>query len=551
MCRLIRGLLLSLWAWQLLVWFEFPGLTYHRTGLLHAVQPPASPAPNQTNQPPSAQNRKQRDERLEQLFNQDRYRNARWGALFVDLETGKVVLERNPDQLFIPASVTKLFSVATALDALGADHRFVTPVHRRGDLQADGRLSGDLILVASGDLSFGGRTTERDEIAFTNNDHTYANGSGDTQLTAPNPLAGIEQLARQVAEAGIKSVTGDLLVDDRLFEKAEGSGSGPSRITPIMINDNLIDVEITPTAAGEPAQLTWRPQTEAIRLEANVVTAKAGDKLLITLRDLGGGRLHVTGQIPANHRPIVRVFEVEDAAAHARTLFIEALQRQKVHVAAPRLAANDQHRLPNRRDYAAMPVVAKLESPPFAESARLILKVSHNLQAGTLPLLVAAKHGERTLADGLRRQSDFLRKSGVDVDTISFGGGAGGARADHVTPRATVELLRAMYQRPDFAVYQRALPQLGVDGTLAKSVAAESDARGKVQAKTGTLAWDNVMNGGLLLTSKALAGYLTTRDGKKLAFAAFVNNVHLRAGLDANAIGRDLGRLCEIMHEGE
>ena len=53
----------------------------------------------------------------------------------------------------------------------------------------------------------------------------------------------------------------------------------------------------------------------------------------------------------------------------------------------------------------------------------------------------------------------------------------GGDRADYVTPRATVALLRYMATRPDFQVYFEALPVLGVDGTLASSVKADSPAR--------------------------------------------------------------------------
>jgi D-alanyl-D-alanine carboxypeptidase/D-alanyl-D-alanine-endopeptidase (penicillin-binding protein 4) len=105
-----------------------------------------------------------------------------------------------------------------------------------------------------------------------------------------------------------------------------------------------------------------------------------------------------------------------------------------------------------------------------------------------------------------------------------------------------------MAGRPDFFVYERALPILGVDGTLAKSVSSESPAKGKVQAKTGTLTWDNLLFGRPLLTSKALAGYLTTSRGRRLAFAAFVNGVHLKDGLDSKRIGSDLGKLCEIVH---
>ena len=50
-----------------------------------------------------------------------------------------------------------------------------------------------------------------------------------------------------------------MLVDDRLFTRADGSGSGPAAVTPIMVNDNVVDVSITPGAkAGEPAKVTMR-----------------------------------------------------------------------------------------------------------------------------------------------------------------------------------------------------------------------------------------------------------------------------------------------------
>ena len=51
--------------------------------------------------------------------------------------------------------------------------------------------------------------------------------------------------------------------------------------------------------------------------------------------------------------------------------------------------------------------------------------MSHNLHASTLPALVAVKHGKREVKDGLKAERDFLARAGVDVDSISFGGGAG------------------------------------------------------------------------------------------------------------------------------
>ena len=56
------------------------------------------------------------------------------------------------------------------------------------------------------------------KVAFTNFDHTEANTLGSAILTEPNPLSGLDRLARQVAESGIKAVAGDIVVDDRLFD---------------------------------------------------------------------------------------------------------------------------------------------------------------------------------------------------------------------------------------------------------------------------------------------------------------------------------------------
>ncbi len=479
-----------------------------------------------------------------------RYKTAHWGLLAIDLKTGEVRHELNADKLFAPASVTKCYSVASALDALGADYRFETPIVRRGEVNDKGELAGDLILIASGDLTLGGRTTETGEIAFTDGDHTYSNGGSESQLTPQDPLTGLNDLAKQIAAAGIKRVRGDVLIDDRLFEKAEGTGSGPGRLTPIYINDNLIDFTIEATEVGQPAKVTWRPQSAAIRVESHIETVDSKGTVESSIRDYGTGRFNIRGKIPAGHKPVLRVMEVADAASHARTLLIEALQRTGVSVDASLQADHPIGKLPPREETVKLPSVAKHVSLPFAENARLILKVSHNLHASTLPLIVAAKNGGRTLKDGLKLQHKFLEKAGVEANTISFGGGAGGDRADYTSPRATVQLLKYMATRPDFEAYRKALPRLGVDGTLAKAVGPESPAKDKANAKTGTLFWDNVMNGNSLLTSKALAGYLTTASGETWAFTVFVNNVPLRDGATTASIGKDLGRICELLFEG-
>ncbi len=89
--------------------------------------------------------------RVDAVLKSRGFEAGHWGIYVVDAKSGEPVYERNIDELFAPASVTKVFSTAAALVDLGADYRFETPVVRRGKVES-GVLHGDLILVGQGDL---------------------------------------------------------------------------------------------------------------------------------------------------------------------------------------------------------------------------------------------------------------------------------------------------------------------------------------------------------------------------------------------------------------
>jgi D-alanyl-D-alanine carboxypeptidase/D-alanyl-D-alanine-endopeptidase (penicillin-binding protein 4) len=113
----------------------------------------------------------------------------------------------------------------------------------------------------------------------------------------------------------------------------------------------------------------------------------------------------------------------------------------------------------------------------------------------------------------------------------------------------TVALLRYMSTRPDFAAYERALPVLGVDGTLADDVTTQSLAHRKVRAKTGTLFWENLLNDHFLVTSKALAGYLTAKSGRELVFSFVVTGVDIDKAPQTKTIAKILAHVCEIVQQ--
>ncbi|AMV40623.1 D-alanyl-D-alanine carboxypeptidase/D-alanyl-D-alanine-endopeptidase [Planctomyces sp. SH-PL62] len=516
---------------------------------------PSQEAPKSASAPATTATTRLED-RVKAVLENPTFRRAHWGILVVDSKTGETVYEKNPDELFGTASVAKLFSTAAAMVELGADHRFQTPVVRRGNVDDQGALHGDLILIAQGDPAMGGRTGPDGKLLFTDEDHIYTSGgkAGEV-LVQCDPLAGLEHLARETRAAGIKKIDGEVIVDARLFERAPSSGSGPRLVSPIMINDNLIDVVVAPgKAAGDPATVTMTPGTGYVAVDAQVETVADGSPQ-IRIELVGPRRIKVRGRVPAGADSFVDNIEVDDPASFARTLLIESLRRHGVQVSASPLADNPESDLPPQATLASLPKVAEYTSPPFREFARVILKVSHNLHASTLPLLLAVRKGERTLAAGLKRQGEILKGLGLDPLDVSFGGGAGGMWADMTTPRAAVTLLKAMADRPDFGAYDAALPILGRDGTLAKAVPEDSPARGHAHAKTGTMFVTDALIGKRLMTSKALAGYLETAAGRPLVIAFFINNVILDSPdgkiPTTTDAGKLLGQLCEAFYLGD
>ena len=489
---------------------------------------------------------------IDKILDGPHYPGARWGVLFVDTESGETVYARKPDDFCTPASTTKLFSGAAALATFGAKSVTKTPVYRRGDMDGT-RLNGDLILVAKGDLTLGGRRTADGKTAFQNDDHIYAEGGPGSKLTETDALLGLKSLAKQVRDSGITHVTGKVIIDARLFKREFSTGSGPRTISPIMVNDNAIDIIVTPAKqAGKPATVTTRPATKYFRLDAKIETASATSGY--HLRGPTGddpGPFVVRGSVPAGGEPALAVIGIVHPANFARTLFIECLTEAGVTVDEPLIGENMGQGLPDSKTgYKNLPIVAEWKSEPFADVLKVTMKVSHNLYASSFPLLMAAAAGKRTEAEGMREEARALKAIGLDPERVSFGGGAGGSAADHVTPRATVDLLRALQKRDDWPAFQDALPVMGVDGTLASVGTKGHAAKGKVFAKSGSLPYTDQLNGRRYLVSKALAGVMTTKSGRKLTFAIFENDVILPKGVPTSRESKALGAICEAVYDG-
>ncbi|MEO6826901.1 MAG: D-alanyl-D-alanine carboxypeptidase [Microbacteriaceae bacterium] len=474
------------------------------------------------------------------IMEQPRYDKASWSIEVTDLDSGKSLYSANPDRLAFTGSTRKLFSVGLALKELGADHRTTTSVYRSGPLDGSGVLHGDLNLVGAGDLTFGGRRTADGGLAYTDFDHNDANNLGTAILTPQDPLAGVDQLAQQVKASGIHAVDGNVAIDDRLFP-AYRVPNNDLLITPTMVNENMVDVTITPTTPGQPAKVVYRPESAALKVVSTVLTTAEGTEPTVTLPKVAapsgqevtglvtcvaqpGCTAQVTGTIPVGYtaplsgeHSFVGTFRVEDPASYARTTFIEALERAGVTVSAPAVAPNPSDTLPASTANTRTNRVASLVSPEFGAQAKLILKVSLNLGANLALTQFGLAHREKTLADALATERKAIVGLKIPSAGFDFPTNGSGSPDSRATPTAIVDMLTAMSHTDVADTYKKALPILGVNGSLAHT-GTDMAAKGHVYGKTGT-----TITGGKL-EAQTLAGYVDTAAGHRLAFAICLND---------------------------
>ena len=498
----------------------------------------------------AAQSRDTLAERVDAIMSRPEFRHAIFGVEFYDLDANAVVYEHNSDRFFVPGSTTKLVTMGTALQLLGADYRFHTRIYRTGEVTADGTLRGDLVLVASGDPNLSGRIREGDTLAFENVDHSY--GGPDSHGLDGDPLAVVRKLAVAVGARGIKRVDGRVVVDASLYEEGDRDGGTRFVISPIMINDNAVDVVVRSGAEGGPAVLEITPATSYVTFVNNVVTGPKGEARIRVASDVAAGdgshTVTLSGTIPAGGKPVMSAYRVPEPARYAEFVLSEALHERGIS-AAPRRAEDKRDLAALGKLYSDQNLVAEHVSPPLSEEVKVTLKVSQNLHASATPFLLGAVVAHKgTDEAGFAEMKKFLATTGADVSGASQGDGAG---ADaHFTPSFMVGYLAYLSKQSTAQIFHDALPVLGKDGTL-WNIQGGSPAAGHVFAKTGTYMLGDLLHGQMMVTGKGLAGYMTTASGRRLVFAIYVNNVEVKDAGGVTAVGDALGAIAAAAYDAK
>ena len=484
------------------------------------------------------------------------FKHATFGISVYDLDAKRTLYELNAEQLFTPGSTTKLLTMGTALGLLGADYRFHTPVYRTGPVTG-GAVKGDLVLVASGDPNLSGRALG-DTLGFANEDHSYAGRGDSVSRVIGDPLSVMRELASQISAKGITRIDGRVRIDATMFPEGERELGTGVVISPVVLNDNVVDLLITPGAKpGDSVSVRVSPSIGMFRLVSDLATGTPGSAPAfrrMVMRDSTGVTVRLTGTYAVGGAPLVMSIPVEDPSDYAERALVAALEERHITVGVKPGGVRDRGDAA-RVSYADSMRVAEHVSLPLAEEIKVTLKVSQNLHASMTPYILGAvagsTRGRGALQAGFNAEHDFLQRAGLDLIAAAQGDGAGGAPGAFYSPNFMVQYLAYMATRPDSAVFRRALPILGRDGTL-WNIQPQTGAAGHVFAKTGTFSLGDPLNRRTIITGKGLAGYMTTASGRRLSFAIYGNRIPFPPGYQGDAallVGQALGEIATAIWE--
>lgn len=459
---------------------------------------------------------------IQQALDRSEFRRGQIGFKVVSLASGKTLFEKNAEKYMMPASNMKNFTVAAALDRLGANYRIATSIYASGPIE-DGVVRGPLRIHGRGDVS----------VSYTFNSGNY--------------LAGIDRVADAIIAAGVKQIEGDIIGDETYF-----SGSPlptgwewddlqwyyGAEVSALPINDNVVNLIVTPGPDGYPCLARMTPANLVVRVVNDCRTVAAGGTRTLKIeKKLDRNVIEISGDLPVGNPGFTGFVSVSRPAEMFVSMLKQRLEDKGVSVTGRAFPINSKALIPE----GLKTEIVSVESPPMSELASRTMKPSQNMYTEVLLWTLGEEERKRLAASnetnapigspdrrssaelGIDAVRSFLRSIGIADDGVLQYDGSGLSRHNLITPSAVVHLYTYMAKQSKHSqAWRDSLTIGGVDGTLRnrfRGTPGEANVRGK----TGTI---NQVS--------ALSGYVTTAGGEQLVFSAVVNGVpetRMRVGL--------------------
>jgi len=409
-------------------------------------------------------------------------KNAQIGIIVKSLNDSQLIYEHNANHLFMPSSTIKILTAVAALKRLGPNFTYST--------QLLGATNSD--------------TCQQEDI--------YLKFSGDPSLTTKD----LTKLFSSLTESGIHHITGDIIYDDLGYNVPTINDSWMLSdihncemvpITQAIIDENYYHFEIHPAKTlSEPSVLKTNLGIEPqYKVDNQVITSSNED---YTWRSYGfvNNVLRIQGKAGIDLKPQRIELPVDDLDFYIQQNIAQALLENKITLAG---------KITTGKTPENAITLAEHKSATLNTLISNGLKHSHNVPFGALLLQLAALENPSTTS--WKAASNIMAKTlqsdySIDLSEAIIDDGIGLSRYNLMSPKQLSDVLIAAYKDPSISSYfTNTLAQNCSPGKLQNRL-TESNLKGRVYAKTGSMT-----------SISTIAGYLKTNQNNLLSFVIFVN----------------------------
>ncbi len=407
-----------------------------------------------------------------------------------NVDSDKPTLALIADKSFNPASVMKLVTTTAALDLLTPAYRWKTEVYRDGNVVSDklnnGVLQGNLVIKGYGDPSFKAQEFWR--------------------------------MLMSLQQAGIKQITGDLIIDKSVFAKSVG-------------DRHTFDDETWRAYNAEPSAMLVNGRNTSFKFvatensvnvtqEFELPEVQIVNNMKLTQGACGEWRSRFGYTVKSlENRAIVTFSGTFSPACEERYLELSVFDDEKYTFYTfkklwKELGGSFNGKLKVQDAPANAVKILEQQSEPLGYVIRDINKWSNNLMARQLLLTLAAEKGgaPATEAKGASLVKSWLSGKGIDAKELVIENGSGLSRIERISAEHLGQLLVSTYHSPVMPELMASLPILSLDGTMKKRLDT-SPVAARGHFKTGSL--DGV---------SAIAGYVLDAKNRRHVMVMLVNN---------------------------
>jgi len=436
------------------------------------------------------------------LVNDVALKNASISFYAINLDSTEQVAAYHSNTSLVPASTMKLVTTATALEIFGKDKVFKTTLQYDGNIDTLNRvLNGNIYINGGGDPCLGSYRFKKHYKDF------------------------IQKWSKAIIDLGIDSINGGVIGDASVFsyqmipstwiwaDLGNYYGAGPSGLS---IYENMCTLEFSSgKQTNDSTYITcinpFIPDLEFINNVKSLNTTR--DKSYIFGGPYQGDRL-IKGGIPKNKRNFKVKGSIPDPAylaAFELDMELRSAGVKLLNSFTTIRKSKEEHLLP-REDFFTT------QSPKLSEIITLTNTWSVNLYAEHLMSHIGLnKYKSGDTGSGTTATTNFLKSKNINTNGLYLNDGSGLSRFNAISTKQMVNVLKHMYNSNNYTTFYNSLPVVGRSGTL-RNFCKGIPLKGKVSAKSG-----------YMTRVRSYAGYVTTKNKKKIAFALIVNNYNCSA----------------------